>query len=238
MRNVLLLLVLLTGLLSACNDKYKDPDPEAMGYDYFPLEVGDFRIYNVTDIRFKSNKGDTTRFQMRERVDATFYDQTNTLNYKVIRSIRVDASTPWVDDSVYTIIQNKTNLLLTKNNTKYVKMVFPVKEGKSWTADAFNDRFINVDEKERSSYTNVGEAYTAGENTYGNTVTVIQGTPSDGILILDDRKEVYAAEVGLVYRVFNKVIYCNDFNGECEFGTGYKLFGHERHETLLTHGKE
>lgn len=238
MKNVLLLFVLLTGLFSACDDTYKDPDPEAMGYAYFPLEKGDFRIYNVTDIRFKSNVGDTMRFQMRERVDTTFLDQTNTLTYKIIRSVRDDASRPWMDDSVYTVNQSNTSLLLTKNNTKYVKLVFPVKEGKSWAADAFNDRFINVDEKERSVYTNVGQAYTTSGNTFDNTVTVIQGTPSDGMLILDDRREVYAAEVGLVYRIYNKVIYCNDFSGECEFGTGFKLYGHERHETLLTHGKE
>ncbi|WP_266205734.1 hypothetical protein [Pontibacter kalidii] len=239
MSRALLLLVVLAGLVAACEDKYKDPDPKVMGYDYYPLEVGDWRIYDVIDIRYMSDVGDTTRFQLRERVDTTFYDQTNTLNYKIIRSVRANENTPWVDDSVMTVVKTDLHVILTKNNTKYVKMVFPVKEGKIWAGDAYNDRVNSSSEKEPYTFDKLGESFTVNGVTYDSTVTVIQGEPTEDLSTLDERKEVYSKGVGAIYRLFNRIVYCRDTESkECPFGEGYKIHGHERHEKLISHGKE
>ncbi|WP_299760491.1 hypothetical protein [uncultured Pontibacter sp.] len=253
MRRALLLLVVLAGLVAACEDKYKDPDPKAMGYDYYPLEVGDYRIYNVTDIRFQSDIGDTNRFQMRERVDTTFYDQTNTLNYKIIRSVRANENQNWLDDSVMVVSKSDVNVVLTKNNTRYVKMVFPVKNGFSWLGDAYNanketsyapdpttnrraDYYLT---KESYTYQEVGQPMTLNGTTFDNTLTVVHGSPIETWIGYDDRKEIYAEGVGMVYRLFTRIVYCNAQDREdCEYGIGYKLHGHERHEELISYGKE
>jgi hypothetical protein len=237
MRKALLLLVVLAGFVSGCETKYMDPDPKAMGYDYYLLAIGDYRIYNVTEIKFRHNVGDTSRFQLQERVDTSFLDQTNTLSYKIVRSIRPDEFSPWVEDSVMVVTKTENNVLLLKDNTKYVKLVFPVKNGKSWAGDAFNTHVTGSDEKEPYTFTLVGEPYTASGQVYDKTATVIQGTPTKNLIQLDDRKEVYAEGVGLVYRLMNRVIYCNDSGtADCEFGVDYKLQGHERHEELIAHG--
>ncbi|AKD04816.1 hypothetical protein POKO110462_09970 [Pontibacter korlensis] len=251
MRRALLLLVMLATVLASCEDKYKDPDPKAMGYEYYPLEIGDYRIYNVTDIRYMSDVGDTTRFQMRERVDTTFFDQTNTLNYKIIRSIRENESRPWEDDSVYVVSKSNSMVVLTKNNTKYVKLVFPVREGVFWLGDAYNDHKENTYEpnpekrsdyynsKEPYTYHNVDEPFTLNGSTYESSLTVVQGEPTESWIGFDDRKEVYVKDIGMVYRLFTRIIYCNatDSN-DCDYGIGYKLHGHERHEELVSYGKE
>ncbi|MDX5437926.1 MAG: hypothetical protein LPK03_12065 [Pontibacter sp.] len=244
MKNTLLLLLVLLGLLTACEDKYKDPDPKLMGYEYFPLEVGSYRIYNVTDIRFKSDVGDTTRFQMRERVDTTFTDQTGALNYKIIRSIRANENSAWEDDSVMTAVRSVNNLILMQNNTKYVKMVFPVKEGKHWIGDAYNDRVASDyavnerDGKELYTYRNVGENYYLNGNTFPNTVEIIQGDYTSDDFVVDKRKEVYAEEIGRIYRQFTKIIFSPCSPQDCKYGEDYKIYGHERHEELIAHGKE
>ncbi|OKL41396.1 hypothetical protein [Pontibacter flavimaris] len=252
MRRALLLLVVLAGLVAACEDKYKDPDPKVMGYDYYPLEVGDWRIYDIMDIRYMSDVGDTTRFQLRERVDTTFYDQTNTLNYKIIRSVRANENTPWVDDSVMTVIKSTTSLMLTQHNIKHVKLVFPINNGKNWLGDAFNQnnigRSFDPDSMKRSeyynskdtySYTNVGDPLTLNGKKYENTLTVIQGLPIETWIGLDDRKEIYAKNVGMVYKQHIRIVYCNESKSEsCPYGDRYKLYGHERHEKLISHGKE
>ncbi|WP_237144877.1 hypothetical protein [Pontibacter pamirensis] len=243
-------MVVLTGFIAGCDDKYKDPDPQAMGYGYYPLEVGDYRIYNVTDIRFRFNVSDTTRVQLMERVDTTFYDQTNTLNYKIVRSVRPGEGSLWVEDSVFVVAKQPTMVTLTKDNTKYVKLVFPVKSGASWLGDAFNDRLapgVKADSSRRSEYYlgkesyiyhNKGVPFQVNGDTYGNTVTVIQGAPYHDGIGIDDRKEVYAEGVGLVYRLFNRVVYtpCNE--DQCDNGINYKLQGHERHEELISYGNE
>lgn len=238
MRKALLLLVVLAGFLAGCENKYKDPDPAAMGYDYYPLEIGDYRIYNVTDIRFRSNVGDTNRFQLRERVDTSFYDQTGQLVYKVIRSVRPNENRSWVDDSVLVVSKTNSMVLLTQDNSRFVKMVFPVKEGNKWQVDAYNDRLGTNDEKEYYTFRNVGESYEVNAIVYPKTITVVQGTPFNNVK-LDDRKEVYAEGVGRVYRLFNRAVYCegSEINTDCQMGVEFKQSGHERHEVLVAHGK-
>ncbi|TPE43172.1 hypothetical protein [Pontibacter mangrovi] len=245
MRRALLLLVVLAGLVAACEDKYKDPDPKAMGYDYYPLEEGDWRIYNVTDIRYMSNVGDTTRFQLRERVDTTFLDQTGALNYKIIRSVRDEEGDEWVDDSVMTVVKTELNVILTKNNTKYVKLVFPIKEGKEWVGDAYNNNLaFDYAEKVRNgkelySFSNIGVSYDLNGISYPNTVEVIHGDYHSDDVNLDERKEVYAKDIGLIYRYHNVIVFCNQTESkDCVYGIGFKLHGHERHEELISHGKE
>lgn len=248
MRKALLLLVVMAGFMAGCDRNEEEVDPSLMGYDYYPLEVGDYRVYKVTDIRFQHDVGDTTRFQLMERVDTTFYDQTNALNYKIIRSVRPDENSSWVEDSVFVVSKTKTMVTLTKDNTKYVKLVFPVKSGAYWLGDAYNNRMtasIDPDPKRRSDYylgkdpyvyQDKGASFTASDTIYSNTVTVIQGYPTHNPVGLDDRKEVYANGVGLVYRLFHRLVYSPCNTGNC--GEPEKVFGHERHEELISHGNE
>lgn len=249
-RALLLLVVALAGLVAACEDKYKDPDPKIMGYDYFPLEVGQYRVYDVMDIRFMSDMGDTSRFQLRERIDTTFIDQTGKLNYKIIRSVRANENMNWIDDSVMVVTKSDAMVMLTKNNTKYVKMVFPVMEGKEWLGDAFNNNqanSYNPDPEKRADYylgkepytfDNVGQPFTVNDETYSNTVTIIQGDAINSSVGFDDRKEVYAEGVGMVYRLFTRIIYTACSPDNCPYGPEYKIHGHERHEKLIDYGKE
>jgi len=240
MRKALLLLVVLAGFAAGCENKYKDPDPEVMGQEYYPLEVGDYRIYDVTDIRFSYDKGDTSRFQMRERVDTSFYDQTNTLVFKIIRSVRPNASREWVDDSVMVVSKSEKMVLLTKDNNKFVKLVFPVKEGLTFIGNAFNNiekSTSSPNSKEKYLYSNVGAPFEVKGQKYENTATVIQGTPVNDVQV-KERKEVYSKGVGLVYRLFNRIVYCEGSElRDCPMGENFKHSGHERHEVLIANGK-
>jgi hypothetical protein len=237
MRKALLLLVVLAGFVAGCESKYKDPDPKAMGYDYYPLEVGDYRVYDVTDTRYSSNVGTTKRFQLRERVDTSFLDQTGQLVYKIIRSVRPSEQAAWLDDSVMVVAKTNSMVLQTKDNTRYVKLIFPVKQGSKWLADAYNNRPVN-ENKEYSTYSDLNTTFEYNGLVFQNTMTVVQGSPYDNIE-LDDRKEVYAENIGLVYRLFNRAVYCegSTTSSGCQNGVGWKESGHERHEVLIDHGK-
>lgn len=243
MRKALLFCFLLTMAgVFGCETKYVEHDPETLGLDYLPVQIGDYKVYKVVDIRYQNNNAKKDSFEMREVVDTSFYDQTNTLNYKIVRSIKRFDQSEWVEDSVMTLSKSDKFALLTKDNTKYVKLVFPVQENKIWLGDAFNNRVVHDLEtdpykrKEPYTYKAVGEPYTINGTTYPTTLTVIQGNPKDNIVQLDDRKEVYAKGIGRVYRLFNRVVYCND--SSCPQGIGYKMNGHERHETLIEYGSK
>ncbi|HEY4651933.1 MAG TPA: hypothetical protein VIG72_11000 [Pontibacter sp.] len=222
----------------SCDESFVTPDPTARGLDYYPLAVGNYRIYEVTDIHYQNNVPAETSFQMREWVVDSFMDQTNALVYKIIRSVRPNAQSEWLDDSVMTVTKDHNRVILTKDNTRYVKLVFPVKEGKTWEADAFNDHYDENEKREQYTYAAVDQPYSLDDLTFDSTLTIIQGQPTATDFQLDDRKEVYARGIGLVHRVFNRLTYCDGVSGRsCEVGEGYILDGHERYEVLIGHGK-
>lgn len=230
----------LAFVVVSCDESYVTPDPNARGLNFYPLAVGDYRVYEVTNIRYQHNIATETRFQMREWVADSFLDQTNTLTYKIIRSIRPDAQSEWEDDSVMVVTRSNSNVILTKDNTKYVKLVFPVQESKVWEADAFNNRMGSNLKKEQYMYTSVDQPYQLDATTYDSTVVIIV-LPSEIAepTVVDDRKEVYARGIGMVYRLFKKLNMadCNTTPDLCRDTQDYILDGHERHEVLIGHGK-
>ncbi|MEJ8802425.1 hypothetical protein [Pontibacter sp. H249] len=227
----------LLGLVgfTSCETKYQEHDAEALGLDYLPVNIGDYKVYKVVDIKYQFNVATKDSFEMKEVVDTSFYDQTYTLTYKIIRSIKRYNDTGWVEDSVMTLTKSDKYALLTKDNTKYVKLVFPIKEGKIWYADAFNDRLTSNDTKIPHRYINVGKPYDLNGVTYPSTLTVDQNSSPNSVLI-DNRNEVYAKGIGKIYRVFNKVVLASCATDDCVYGPDYKLDGHERYESLIDYG--
>ncbi|GGG00174.1 hypothetical protein [Pontibacter amylolyticus] len=242
MRRALLLLVVLSAFVAGCESKYKDPDPQAMGYDYYPLEIGQYRVYNVEETLYFGEIPSRLNYQLRERVDTSFIDQTGQLVYKVIRSKRPNATAAWLDDSVMTVAKSPTMVMLTKDNTKYVKLVFPVKERNEWVGDLYNTNYASPerdgkvrDKKDVYQYEDVGTPYQLDGQGFNNTVRVVQSNEAD-LKRVDERFEVYAEGIGLVHRLFSRIT--SDCNQTICDESSYKITsGHEREEILIEHGK-
>ena len=238
----LLCWVLLAFVVVSCDKSYVTPDPVARGLNFYPLKVGDYRIYDVKDIKYQHNVPTELNFQMREWVADSFMDQTNTLTYKIIRSIRANTESEWVDDSVMTVTKNQNMVTLTKDNTKYVKMVFPVEEGETWLGDMYNDHYIVDDpnpnvSKEAYIYRSLDQPFKIGDLSFEKTVVIEQGTQGLFNSKLSDRSVVYARGIGRVYRLFDRKEYQPCASDDCPNGDNYILDGHERHEVLIEHGK-
>ena len=63
MKNKLTLLVLLA--LISCQDQVSDLTSD-QGYDFFPVGIGQVRIYTVREIYFQEGTGDTLHYFLRE----------------------------------------------------------------------------------------------------------------------------------------------------------------------------
>ncbi|QIX59772.1 hypothetical protein HER32_00615 [Hymenobacter sp. BT18] len=226
------MMVAVVGVAYACDTETEEATP--LGTDYYPIAVGTYRIFDVEDVVWEENQSISTRFQFRERVEGIFTDAAGLRSYRVIRSKRVLATDTWRDDSVYVLTPTSQTLQLTGQNRRTVELVFPVREGRRWNPYAFAD----VDTLSRR-YLNVGEAFTAGDKSYPETVTTVDDGEDDAYYF-SSRQQVFAKSEGPVFRERKRYFYCQNPNpdqGGCPIAAGYIQSGRERREVLVESGK-
>ena len=237
-------LALLPALLGGCRHESVVPNPVV---DYFPVAVGSYRTYAVTDSVWASGRATATSYQLRERVTEQFTDAAGLPAYRLARSRRADASAGWVDDSVLVVQPSARAVLLTRNNLRTVELVYPARAGKGWNANALNASPDTIISRTRFYTDNVGGPFTtpaAGgqpAKTYDNTVTTkvtLDGGMEDtNALTQRGLRQVYAAGVGLVLRRrFSYTTYTTNADGSTTLTPGVKQTGAARYEVLLDAG--
>ncbi|GAA3941109.1 hypothetical protein [Hymenobacter algoricola] len=228
----------LTLLVAGCQTE-TEPGPES-GADYYPLAVGDYRIFAVTDSSWLNfQRQPVSSFQFRERVDEQITDASGQPAYRIVRSRRLLPTDLWRDDSVLVLSATATNVQLVRNNRRTVELVFPVRADRAWNRDAFNARDTVVAENRR--YQRVGQPFTAqaGSQTfrYERTVTtddIEDVNLDDGLYNVAKYRQVYAQGSGPVQRVRRRLEFCN--GGNCTPDPTRIFKGRVRVETLLEKG--
>jgi hypothetical protein len=196
MKKNLLLLLLASGLFSACEDS-KAPVAPDQGYSYFPINTGRIWIYDVDSISYDNNstntKIDTFNFQYKEAIVSAFADATGKPAQLVERWFRKSDTLPWDKvNSALVLLDNQTAQKV-EENTRFIKMLFPVKQNAEWNGNAYNARG-----EENYMYDFVNEPYTVNGNTYAQAARIVQTEELNQIEEIR-RYEVYAKDVGLIY---------------------------------------
>ena len=223
------MLILVAGIFYGCSET-EEFNEQSLGKAYFPMEVGDFWIYNVTSVKYlQDTVSDSSTFQLRERVDTLYNNLAGEPTFKLIRSRRTTANDPWLDDSVIIVTVANNRVRRMADNTELVKLVFPAKNGKNWDPNEYNTL-----DPGNAFYQNVGQPFSAGGKEYGNTATV---SVNDFVSAInkDVRKEVYAEGIGMVYKDYEVIDYCNI--NDCNFDFNFILRGSHRTEVLESSGK-
>jgi hypothetical protein len=198
-----LLFCLLGGLLCCCSETI-DPDPSLVGYNYFPLEIGFYRTYQVNEITISLlEPTDTSRYQRRALVADTFHTQNET-NYVLHLFSRKTDLDSWNLDSVWTARRTETHAVVVENNVPFLKLVFPVREDKTWDGNLFNA--LPEDEYE---ITDIGGGFDTPAGRFEDLLTVFENDNPDTLIFQDIRKAIYAPNVGLIYQKSSILNYCN-----------------------------
>lgn len=233
-QGVTLLLLAGLGLAGCKNETEAVPD---LSQDYYPLEVGSYRIYDVADTTYTDGKPTVSRFQFREQVESdAVTDVTGQPAYQIIRSRRATPASAWKVDSVLLVSATPRRVLVQRNNRQTVDLVFPVKEGRVWSMNAFNT--VDSVDAESRRYERVGQSLMVQNGTrqlsFENTVT----TTADDINLFyaTVRHETFAKGLGLVYRVRRRFTYC-DNSPTCVPTPSYVYRGQSRWEVLVESGK-
>ncbi|PKK37614.1 hypothetical protein BWI96_03835 [Siphonobacter sp. SORGH_AS_0500] len=197
-----LLAFLFVGLsFWACNPSKNDP--QSAGYEYFPLEKGNYIVYDVTATQYAIAQDSTTsRYQIKEVVADSFPSLDGLASFRIERFRRNTSDQAWSIDSVWTARRTIDKAIRTENNIPYVKLTFPTYLDQRWNGNQLN----GLDEKEYK-VSRIHESMGVGGNNFPETLTVLQESKSTEIDLVN-RQETYAKGIGLIRRERTELYYC------------------------------
>lgn len=213
MRKLILPLLFVTAGLASCKKESEElPDTDQ---NFYPTEIGKYIVYNYDSTIWDAHELTTYHLQGQVRYTTadTFRDAEGRLSYRITVESRENDTDPYKPNDVIYVTPSSDKVEMEQRNVKYIKMVFPVSEGKNWngnamiaTTDPDYAEFNN--EKWNYTYANYDQDYVPAAKLYAHTVTVNQiddqlndpDTDPAAYAYKNYAQEVYAYGVGMVYR--------------------------------------
>jgi hypothetical protein len=222
---ILLFGLLVLGLVSC---KKGDNTPVDFAYEYYPLNVGHYVIYDVLEVRHDVQatiQRDTSKYQLKIVIGDTILDLQNDIANRFFRYTRSSESDPWQIKDVWTTKISGNRAELVEENQRVIKLVFAPTADKNWDANAFNP-FDPLD----CFYADLHAQKIVNGQSFASTLVVEQ---EDFFSLIDHRRkyEVYAKGVGLVKKFYKHHEIMN-------FDTLDIRKGNEIHYNLIEFGQE
>lgn len=214
------LFIAIIASISSCKKENDTAYSNDLTRGYYPLQKGHYVLYDVDSTIYDdfSQTATLRHSQVRYDVADTFLDNQNRVSYQVEVRQRLSDSTGFLTNDVFFVTPTPNGLDVVQNNVRFTKLIFPVAAGKSWEGN----RQIPTADKDLQfyngwfyTYYNIGNPYNTGRAQFENTVTVQEVNDSlNSPELMPDTyaerrfaKEIYAYNVGLVYREFIQWVY-------------------------------
>ena len=199
--------------------------------EYVPLRVGAFQVYAVNEIRYQLGVPETLDYELKVLVSDSFPSVNGTYVYVLTRSKR-EAGGAWNYLDTWSARVDDSEFVVTEENTPYLKVRLPLVKGGKWNGNAYN--IAGVDEYE---LTDLRTAYEAGGEVFPDCIAVVQADGDDYIVFLDQRHEIYARHVGLIYKEVTQLNYCTSTAQGC-LGQQIVEDGVVLKQTIMEYGME
>jgi len=202
---------------------------------YFPLRVGNYLIYEVTETNIEHiDCNDTSLSPKIYELKVFIYDSVKNAEsgytYNIHRYTRTDDTQAWADLDTWSARVTSNQVVVNEGNTAFVKFSLPLASNSKWNGNQYN----NLPEED-CSIQNFKQPYQLENgNKYSSAFTVVQSDNQDFFVYQDKRIEVYAASIGLIYKETTQLTYIQDpCYGEQKVKTGliYK-------QQLKSYGRE
>ncbi len=193
------LLVSLT-LCLGCREMVTTPASDDL--DYFPLEVGSYRVYQVTMKKYvAANSATTQTYQLQEKISSSS-TRNGQLVYLVEESIRPTSGSAWKLNAIHIVYKSLSELVEQENNALIVSLAFPIITTPFWNRSLYNSNPLI-----QLQYQHVGRPFSVGKLGFDDTVSVV-GTNDSTLVSQEKYLRVYARAIGCVYREDRSLAFC------------------------------
>lgn len=185
--------------------------------NYFPLRVGDYKIFQVSEIRIAPYNIETElNYQIRTLVTDSFPNADGKYSYVISRFKRTNPTDAWVSLDTWTGRANDREVVITEGNIPYQKISYPVESTRKWNGNRYNSESTNEICPEATAtscdlyaFGAVNAPFQSGMGlSFTKTIEVVENDDEDLFVKYDVRRTIYALNVGLVYREINIRQYC------------------------------
>jgi hypothetical protein len=196
--------------LISCEETTENIDID-YGYDYYPVEIGKYIIYDVDSIVYDPSGSntliDTTSYQAKEEIVDTTLDNEGRTVYIIHYSTRNDANEAWQLENVYTTVVTSEWVERTEENLRFVKLLFPQRIDDTWDGNRYfveenilltvRGETLELFKNWNSAIIDKGSSTTIGTLTFDDVLTIRH---ADNENLIEKRfvEEKYARTVGLI----------------------------------------
>ena len=190
-------------LFGGCGD---DESSRPMDREYFPLQTGFYQIYEVEENIYSELTPPVSNiYELKTEVVDSFPNQEGGITYVIHRSKRNTESDPWEFIETWSARITASEAVSIEGNVSFVRIGFPAVENKSWNGNA-----LNLLEADMYLIASSGNNYQLDTNLKFNDAIIINQEEEVNELIRDEREEVYARHVGLIYKKSIVLNYCDE----------------------------
>ncbi len=230
MKHFLKYLIFCTALAAvSCDSSDEDPSVDNSKL-YLPLKPGQFQIYDVSEIVYTLGVPETLRYELKTVITDSFPNSEGRFTYVMQRSKRNEGEQNFKPLDTWSVRPGIHEIVVQEENISFVKIKLPAEKNAEWDGNLFNtlgqDMYLLEEVKAPFSLSGA---------TFDDCLIINQNDNQDYVVFLDQRKEIYAKNTGLVYKESTLLNYCT-VGGclgqqEVESGTIYK-------QMIKSHGVE
>lgn len=200
--------LLFTGALGSCNQDDPVPQPYPEKRNYFPLEVGESRLYRVDSIRYSdfdtSDIRDSFSYFIYESIDSLTINGTDS-TYWLSRELKIERDSRAYLTEIWRYVLSDGNLIQYANNRPNLKLIFPLIDGETWDLNLYNG-----DSLKEASF-GVDTTFSLNNVVLSDVKQVIEEDEGD-LLSRNYEASFYSKENGLVfYRLFALELITSEF---------------------------
>jgi hypothetical protein len=191
-------------------DSDEDARPADSGKDYFPFRKDLYHVYDVSEINYVLSAPETLAYELRTEVIDSFLNVEGNFTYVIYRSKRMEGESNWAYIDTWSGGIDSREVVINEENIPFLKLKLPVEVGVQWNGNAYNN-----EDEDQYTLEETGKSYVFNGVNFDQCITINQNDNEDYIVFLDQRKEIYARGIGLVYKETTQLNYCTDTNQGC-----------------------